>query len=177
VFGGFNPAVNTMIQSMVESGYRHFIALVAASRKMTPQRVDSIAQGRVWDGGTARQLGLVDRFGGLQAAIDEAAKRAGLDPAKVHPVYLEKEPGWLGQMLVSWADEEDEDAAEQGGDMLARIATARRALLVQALGDARRLAGAASMQARCLECAGLAPPVARNSDLRLAELLLAKIGL
>ena len=73
---------------------------VAAARKLTPQRVDEIGQGRVWDGGTARQIGLVDRFGTLDDAVAEAAKRAGLDPKNVARVYLEKKPGWFAQLLA-----------------------------------------------------------------------------
>ena len=48
------------------------------SRHKTPQQVDQIAQGRVWDGGTAHQIGLVDGFGGMEDAIAKAAQLAGL---------------------------------------------------------------------------------------------------
>ena len=50
--------------------------------ELPPARVDEIGQGRVWDGGTARQLGLVDRFGSLDDAIAEAARRAKIDPGR-----------------------------------------------------------------------------------------------
>src|SRR3546814_12903160 len=66
--GGFSPEFDALAQSGVEDIYRRFIGLVAHARKMTPERVDQIAQGRVWDGGTARQLGLVDGFGSMVAA-------------------------------------------------------------------------------------------------------------
>jgi protease-4 len=146
---------------------------------MTPQRVDEIAQGRVWDGGTARQLKLVDRFGGLQDAVAEAAKRAKLDPAKVHAEYLEKAPGFAAQIAASFADKDDDDATEeaQGGDVFARIAAERRGLLAQALGDVKRLATAGSVQARCLECGGLGPSDTAGSDARLLDLILARVGL
>src|SRR3546814_17186570 len=55
--GGFSPEFDALAQSGVEDIYSRFIGLVAHARKMTPERVDQIAQGRVWDGGTARQLG------------------------------------------------------------------------------------------------------------------------
>ena len=54
------------------------LGIVAAARHKTPQQVDQIAQGRVWDGGTARQLGLVDGFGGMSDAIAKAAQLANL---------------------------------------------------------------------------------------------------
>ncbi len=182
IYGGTNPQVDRILQSAIEAGYGRFIALVANARKLTPQRVDEIGQGRVWIGGVAHQLGLVDRFGGLPDAIAEAARRAKLDPAKVHPVYLEKQPsGWmtfLAAILRQGSDDDDDDWADQpaGEDAYARIAGEQRAMLAQALGDARRLASGGSVQARCLECAGIGPASARAEDTSLLALLLARLG-
>ncbi len=175
VFAGTTPELDAILQAGIENGYRQFLARVAQSRKMTPERVDAIAQGRVWDGGTARQLKLVDRFGGLQDAVAEAAKRARLDPAKVHAAYLEKEPGFAAQIAASFADKDEDDAS--GGDVFARIAAERRGLLAQALGDVKRLAMAGSVQARCLECGGIGPSDTGASDARLLDLILARVGL
>lgn len=181
VLGGTNETLDRVLQSGIEDGYRRFIGLVAQSRKMTPQRVDEIGQGRVWDGGTARQLGLVDRFGNIDDAIAEAARRAKLDPAKTHAVYLEKEPGWFDQLIAGFfrGGDEEEVEPESGGDLYARIAAERRAVFAQALGDARRLAGASSMQARCLECAGFGPAQGSSgaADAKLIDLVVAKLGL
>ncbi|WP_439539295.1 signal peptide peptidase SppA [Sphingomonas sp.] len=182
VYAGTNAEVDRVLQSGIEQGYRRFIGLVAGSRKMTTARVDEIGQGRVWDGGTARQLGLVDRFGNLDDAVAEAAKRAKLDPAKTHAVFLEKEPDWFSALiagLMSGGDGDEEEAApESGGDLYARIAGDRRAVLAQALGDAKRLAGASSMQARCLECAAYGPMTGpqAQADARLIDLVMAKLG-
>lgn len=181
LYAGTNETVDRILQSGIEQGYRRFVGLVAQSRRMTPQRVDEIGQGRVWDGGTARQLGLVDRFGNLDDAVAEAARRAKLDPAKVHAVHLEKEPSFWEQLLAGFAagsGEEDEEAApESGGDIYARIAAERRALFAQALGDAKRLATGSSMQARCLECGAFGPAAAMRADVKLIDLVLARIGL
>jgi protease IV len=182
LYAGTNETVDRILQSGIEQGYRRFVGLVSQSRKLTPSRVDEIGQGRVWDGGTARQLGLVDRFGNLSDAVAEAAKRAKLDPAKVHALYLEKEPSWFEQLVASFAaggGEEDEEAApESGGDIYARIAADRRAVFGQALGDAKRLAMGSSMQARCLECGAFGPAAATmRADARLIDLILARIGL
>ncbi|MET0308681.1 MAG: signal peptide peptidase SppA [Sphingomonas sp.] len=182
VYGGTNETVDRILQSAIEAGYGRFVNLVATSRKLTPQRVDEIGQGRVWIGGVAHQLGLVDRFGGLPDAIAEAAKRAKLDPAKVHPVYLEKQPNawmtFIAGVLRQGSDEDDDDWADQpaGEDAYARIATEHRALVAQALGDAKRLASGGSVQARCLECAGIGPAVGRPSDLSLLQLLLGEVA-
>ncbi len=181
VTGGINPVTDRILQSAIESGYARFTKLVADSRKLSVQRVDEIGQGRVWIGGIAHQLKLVDRFGGLQAAIDEAARRAKLDPAKVHPVYLDKETtGWRKLLAETMGGGDDDgdwaDEPVAGVDLFGRIADERRALVAQALGDARRLAMGGSVQARCLECMGIGPAVARPSDQSLFELLIAQVS-
>jgi protease-4 len=176
VFGGFNPTVDTILQAGIENGYRQFIARVATSRKLTPQRVDEIGQGRVWDGGTARQIGLVDRFGTLDDAIAEAAKRARLDPRKVHAVYLEKEPGWAAKLAQSLSGGDD-DEDKGGNDVFGRIAADRRALLASAIGDVRRLATGGSIQARCLECGGFGPSATAGADVRLLDMVMARLGM
>jgi len=174
IVGGTTPMFDTLIQAGIENGYRQFIARVAASRHLSPARVDAIAQGRVWDGGTARQIGLVDRFGTLKDAIDEAAKRARLDPAKVHAEYLEKPPGFLAR-LASDFDAGDDDTTT-GSDAFGRIAVERRQMVARALGDMKRLASAGSIQATCLECGGIGPSAGDVGDARLLDLLLARIG-
>ncbi|OLP17814.1 signal peptide peptidase SppA [Leptolyngbya sp. 'hensonii'] len=65
-------------QRIVDKIYDDFIAKVAESRKLPRQKVAEIAQGRVWSGQTAKQLGLVDEIGGIKDAIQDAAKRANL---------------------------------------------------------------------------------------------------
>ncbi|HYZ61662.1 MAG TPA: signal peptide peptidase SppA, partial [Acetobacteraceae bacterium] len=60
LFGGTSPEFDRLAQAGVEDIYGRFIGLVSASRKLPPARVNEIGQGRVWDGGSARQLGLVD---------------------------------------------------------------------------------------------------------------------
>ena len=178
VFGGTTPEFDTILQSSIEDIYRRFVGVVAASRKLTPARVNEIGQGRVWDGGTARQIGLVDRFGSLDDAVAEAARRAKLDPAKVRTVYLEKEPGWAAQIAEAFQREQDRDKGSEeariGSDLFARIAADRRGKLAQAAGDVRRLLSGQSVQARCLECAGFAPADPRGADRALADLMLSR---
>jgi protease-4 len=62
----------------VDSTYQLFLRIVAEGRKMPIARVDSIAQGRVWTGAQAKELGLVDELGGLEDAIKIAARSAGI---------------------------------------------------------------------------------------------------
>ena len=176
VVGGTNPTVDALFQAGIENGYRQFIARVAAARHMTPERVDAIGQGHVWDGGTARQLGLVDRFGTLKDAIAEAARRAGLDPAKVHPVYLEKKPSKWAELAMKLTRGDDDDAAGQQGDAFSRLAAQRRAAFAQVLGEMRRISDGAAIQARCLECGALGPARPAPGDVTLMRAILAKVG-
>ena len=176
VMGGFSTEVDTILQAGIEHGYAQFIDRVAKARKKTPEQVDAIAQGRVWDGGTARQIGLVDRFGGLQDAVDEAAMRAGLKPQNVHAEYLEKAPDRWAAFLNDVLRDEEEGKGGLG-DAFNRLAAERRAVFAQALGDVKRLATGAAVQARCLECAALAPVSPRAADQSLLALFMARIGL
>jgi protease-4 len=64
----------TLATESVEQTYKTFISRVAQGRKMTLAQVDSIGQGRVWSGEQAIKIGLVDKIGGLDDALAEAAK-------------------------------------------------------------------------------------------------------
>lgn len=146
---GISPEAGRIIQMGVDSTYRRFLGLVSQSRKLPIQRVDEIGQGRVWDGGTARQLGLVDQFGSLDDAVAEAARRAGIDPKEAEIAYLEKEPSWFQQIIESTGEGDIETASP---DIFSRMAAEPEALLMRALGDARQIMAGPAIQARCLEC-------------------------
>ncbi len=67
------------IQHLVDGVYDQFIAKVAEGRKLPRAKVEEIAQGRVWSGTEALNLGLVDEMGGLREAVQFAAKKAGIE--------------------------------------------------------------------------------------------------
>ncbi|WP_058866270.1 signal peptide peptidase SppA [Chloracidobacterium thermophilum] len=67
-----------LIQANVDRIYDEFLTRVAEARKLPKENVQEIAQGRVWSGAEAKRLGLVDEFGGLEAAIQAAAELAKL---------------------------------------------------------------------------------------------------
>jgi protease-4 len=73
-----NAMVAQSMQQIIEQGYRRFIQRVAEGRNMRPEAVEKIAQGRVWAGTTAMELGLVDKIGDLQDAVAALAERVGL---------------------------------------------------------------------------------------------------
>lgn len=174
VLRGPSPEASRMIQTGIDSTYRRFLALVSSARHLPVARVNEIAQGRVWAGGAARQLGLVDRFGTLGDAVADAARRAHLDPARVHTVYLERQPDWLDRMFAGLAAAGDDDNA-QARDAFSRLAARPQLMLARAFGDARAVLNGPAIQARCLECPSAAPPprLARPGTLltRLAALL------
>ncbi len=68
----------SVMQASINRGYDRFVKRVATGRKMSESKVRQIAEGRVWDGMTAKKIGLVDELGGLKAAISWAAKKADL---------------------------------------------------------------------------------------------------
>ncbi len=76
---GLTPGMKQVIQMNIERGYERFINLVATERNMTPEAVDEIAQGRVWIGTQALELGLVDELGTLEDAVASAATLAELE--------------------------------------------------------------------------------------------------
>jgi len=73
-----SPGVGEAIQLVIENGYTQFVNIVAKCRKMSPEKVNEIAQGRVWIGSDAYKLGLVDKMGSFNDAVVSAAKRARL---------------------------------------------------------------------------------------------------
>jgi protease IV len=87
-----------LIQITVDHAYEEFLARVAKGRGKTREAIDSIAQGRVWSGTDARQQGLVDRLGGYDDAVVEAAARAGLK-AGYGVRRIEQELSWAQQLL------------------------------------------------------------------------------
>jgi protease-4 len=160
VLTGLTPEIEAMLQANIENGYARFVGLVAESRHKTPQAIDAIAQGRVWDGGTARQIGLVDQFGGLDAAMAYAAQAAKLKEGEWHPVWLGQDGGKLAQFvrqLRHGADDgqSDGDDGQDGhvsGDWAGMIAAQQRGQVAAAVAGVERLLGTRGAQAYCLEC-------------------------
>ena len=156
ILRGPSPQADQLLQTGVESTYRRFVMLVSRARRMTPRRVHELAQGRVWDGGSARQLGLVDRFGTLDEAIAEAARRANLEGDAARAVWLEPEPGFWAEVFRGVAEGDEGGEQAQGG--FARLARGPETMIARAMSDAQSLLAGPAIQARCLECPPVAPP-------------------
>ena len=87
----------------VHSAYDVFINKVAEARSMDVGRVDDVAQGRVWIGTDALELGLVDKLGGIDDAIASAAARAGLEEDAYGIFYVERELSFAERLLLQYA--------------------------------------------------------------------------
>jgi len=162
VLNGPSPEANQLLQTSVESIYARFLGIVAQSRKKTPQQIDQIAQGRVWDGGTARQLGLVDGFGSLDEAIAKAAELAKLGDER-GVTYLERPLSFREQLLDMLAQQERDEGATPA-DGFAFIANGE-VKLAQAMAELRSVLTGPNIQVRCLECPGVAPARVERKDL------------
>jgi protease IV len=161
MIGGFSPAMDTLLQTSIGGTYQDFLKLVSGARRLPVSRVDQIAQGQVWDGGTARQIGLVDQFGGLTDALAWAAAKAGAKDGEWHPVYLgEKDANYDSLIRKLVAGQTGESRAAPVGDIFAMTARRSENLATRITRDAERLLGTRGAQAYCLECPSALAPVA-----------------
>jgi protease-4 len=92
VYRPMNNYEKELMQMNIEKVYSDFVGKVASGRKMANEFVDSIGQGRVWSGTSAKKIGLVDEIGGLNAAIKGAAELAGVDKYSIRELPLIEDP-------------------------------------------------------------------------------------
>ena len=75
----FNDAEKAAMQNYINNGYKLFVQRCAEGRGMSVEAIEKIAEGRVWTGSMAKELGLVDELGGLDKALEIAAQKAGVE--------------------------------------------------------------------------------------------------
>jgi len=161
IWNGPSPEAEKLLQTGVDSIYGRFLGIVAQSRRKSPQEIDRIAQGRVWDGGTARQIGLVDGFGGMNEAIAKAAELAKLGDER-GVTYLDRAPGFKEQLLEMLASL-DRDEGSSPADGFAFLGNGQLKL-AEAMADLRSVLAGPSIQVRCLECPSVAPARVEKRD-------------
>jgi protease-4 len=93
-----DPRFRQLIQTSVNHIYSDFTSRAAAARKTTPEKIDEVAQGRVWTGVQAKERGLVDRLGTYEDALKTAAERAKLGPDH-RVVYIERDVSKFDKLL------------------------------------------------------------------------------
>lgn len=95
---GISPEFADMMQITIENGYETFIGLVAKSRNKTPAEIDKIAQGRVWTGQDALNIGLVDKLGDFDDAVNKAAELAKVDSIELD--WMQPELSFMDQLIL-----------------------------------------------------------------------------
>ena len=152
IFGGISPEAQRLFQSGTEDIYRRFLRLVSENRDMPVERVAEIAEGRVWAGGTARQLGLVDAFGTLDDAIAEAASRAEVEADDVRVLWIEQPPDPFAEFVRNWSRDDDTEQTSAPRDIWTMLTPDPRAIVAAVTAEMQLLLDGPAMQLRCLEC-------------------------
>lgn len=116
LFKGLSVEAKDLFQLLIERGYSEFLNMVGENRNMSTADVDKVAQGRVWTGAKALELGLVDKLGSIDDAVKAAADKAGLSQYDIQLIQQELSPseqmikdllgeaqaqGWLPQSTAS----------------------------------------------------------------------------
>lgn len=147
-----SPKISTIIQLSVDNIYHRFIRLVADARNADADAIDRVAQGHVWSGVTAKELGLVDHLGGLNDVIAAAAARVDLTDYSVHLVQqpLSPQEVMLRQLMGS-------AAVSFAPTALLEEFSSLRALqeispLLKPLAELRQMNDPQAIYAACLEC-------------------------
>ena len=102
-----DPRLQATVQSGIEHIYARFTGLAAQARKSTPEKIDAVAQGRIWTGAQALERGLIDRLGSFDDAVQTAARLAKLDVKageKPRLSYVERDLSRTERLLASLGD-------------------------------------------------------------------------
>jgi protease-4 len=153
-----DPRLAQIFQNSTEHFYRQFIGVVAQARQISSEQVNEVAQGRVWTGAQARERGLIDDLGGLDAAIGAAGALAKLGE-NYRVTYVEAEPKGWARILASLPSAALRSAAS---DLVLRMLgeTASRSMVAGLGSDLLRLtasADAAGIPQTYAHCLCVAP--------------------
>lgn len=109
-FFDLTPKEERFLQIFTDSMYETFLDRVAQNRDMTRDQVHEIAQGRVWTGTKAEEIGLVDRIAGLEDAIRSAATLAGIEEYRLTEYPRVKDPFQV--LLEEWLNMESGNVSQ-----------------------------------------------------------------
>ncbi|HEY1130823.1 MAG TPA: signal peptide peptidase SppA [Roseateles sp.] len=102
-----DPRLKAAVQSGVDNIYARFTSLAAQARKSTPEKIDTVAQGRIWTGAQARERGLVDRLGSFDDALQMAVQLGKLEVKageKPRVAYVERDLSRSERLIASLTD-------------------------------------------------------------------------
>lgn len=122
----FTPEERQKMLDHMQGTYDAFVEKAAAGRKMTPEQVDAVGQGRVWTGRQARDLGLVDGLGGLNRALAVAKVRAGIAEDAEVELVVYPQPKSFYELVQS-------PLAVRSGGLLQLVLGAREAKAIEAI--------------------------------------------
>ncbi|WP_406827944.1 signal peptide peptidase SppA [Microbulbifer sp. ARAS458-1] len=144
-------AAANILQQGVEHTYAQFLQLVAEARNSTPEEIHKIAQGQVWTGRAAHELGLVDELGNLNDAIADAAQLAELEKYEVMEIQRELTPSEkIMRALAENVDAHVSASVERNLPLGAWLNSVRPA--VQPLAELQTFKDPRALYARCLGC-------------------------
>lgn len=182
LLGGLTPETEAVLQATSNNTYDMFLSLVAKARNMDLAKADELGQGRVWVGGTAHQLGLVDQFGDLDDAIAWAAAEAGLEAGGLEEgdwgvTYLGDNAQNVSPLINQLLGMAEAPQA-RGTDIISLLTAREQSMAARLIGDIDHLLSTPGMQARCIECIVLDPPSANSkSEQALLSRLRTRFGL
>jgi protease IV len=101
-FRPLTPEGRAILQGLVDNVHGQFVSAVAKGRKMPEAKVRDLADGRIFSGEQAKELGLVDELGGLENAIETAAKRAGIEGVPQVVYFRGDTRSWWEQLVFSF---------------------------------------------------------------------------
>ena len=148
------PLAENIMQQSVNNIYQQFIMLVAEARNSNPDDINTVAQGHVWTGSSAKRLGLIDHLGSLDEVIAAAAKSANLDQFEVIEVQKPLTPAeqiaqqLAGRLVVLRTQfTQPESSMQQLFTLLERQLTPIAAMI--------RMNDPRNVYAQCIECSAL----------------------
>ena len=148
-----NSLMADAMNQFMEQGYSTFIARVAEGRNMTTEAVRTVAEGRVWAGQSALEKGLIDSLGGLEAAIESAAKRAGLETYAVD--YLQQPLTRRERLLKELNEFFTRMIVKALGSVVPESAAVMKVLADSAFDDLLKLNDPKGLYAFCLNCGAI----------------------
>ncbi|WP_111978532.1 signal peptide peptidase SppA [Algibacillus agarilyticus] len=148
-----NSKIAHVIQMSVEKSYKQFISLVAETRDMTVEQVDKIAQGRVWTGLQAKELGLVDELGNFDSAIAAAAKLAELENYDTITIEqeLSAQEQFIKELLGNISSLDTQSQQSENITNNSKLATLLNTIMTQ-YNDIAKLNDPRGLYVHCLAC-------------------------
>ncbi len=99
-YGDFTPTERERLQKLLETIYQGFVQKAAEGRDKTEVEIHELAQGRIWTGKQAKEIGLVDELGGLDTALAIAKKQIGMDPTDEIDLIILPKPKTFFETLI-----------------------------------------------------------------------------